>query len=115
MCTAAQVCAALFLRHASDRKGEPMTVNAMGLSDLRGMSPEERERRIASFIAERGEPANGEAKFLEDRIREFEVRYEMSSATMVERIRSHAMPETADICKWLMLIDAQSALVKPPK
>jgi hypothetical protein len=90
-----------------------MALNTLSLSELRDLSPEERDRRVASFMAARNEPANGEIQFLGERIREFEVRYEMSSATMLQRFRSHAIPETAEICRWLILLDAKNALEKP--
>jgi hypothetical protein len=88
-----------------------MAVNSLSFSELRALSPAERERRLAAFAALRGQPINGELQYLDEGIAELESRYEMSSATMREKLASGGLRETADIGKWLMLLDARDALV----
>jgi hypothetical protein len=90
-----------------------MAVNTLNLAELRGLPDDERLNRLAAFVKARQEPMNGEMHFLNECIGEFETRYEMSSATMLDRLRSKQIPETGDICKWLMLIDARKSLVTP--
>lgn len=87
-----------------------MAINSLRLSELRRLGPAEQERRLAAFAASRGQPLNGELEYLNDLIAELETRYEMSSDTMRERLRRGELRETADVGKWLMLLDARDAL-----
>jgi hypothetical protein len=87
-----------------------MAVNALRLSELRTLSPAEREQRLAAFAALRNQPVNGELQYLDEIIADLEKRYEMSSATMRERLVRGEIRETADIGKWLMLLDARESL-----
>ena len=86
-----------------------MTITTIPLNQLMSMTPQERADMILDF---RTRPRNGELEFLDDSINRMEVRYEMSSETMKQKLRSHEIRETADIGAWLMLLKARDGLAK---
>lgn len=64
--------------------------------------------RIAEVVSAKDSPATPEQKAdLDSRIAAFEMRYEMSSGTMLERIKNQQLKETAEICTWMMLLDVR--------
>jgi midasin (ATPase involved in ribosome maturation) len=87
-----------------------MSVESLRLSELRGLSPEQRERRLAAFASGRKQLLNGEMDDLNRQIAVFEKRYEQSSASMRERFKQGAIHETAEICEWLMLLELRDSL-----
>lgn len=89
-----------------------MALTTLSLAELRTLPEEERLRRLSAFVGARKHPPNGEAAFLAEKIADFEKRYEMSSATMQRRLADGALRETADICMWLMLIEAKNSIVE---
>jgi len=58
--------------------------------------------RSAKAVRSRGQRA-----VLEARVREYEIRYEMSSDDMRRLLRDGALEETADIARWLMVLGAR--------
>jgi hypothetical protein len=89
-----------------------MAVSRLRLSELSSLAPEEKQQRLAQFLAARRQPLNGEPAFLDERIAAFEKRYEMSSAVMREKLSTGELPETVDVGTWIMLLDAREKLVR---
>lgn len=89
-----------------------MAINTLRLADLRGLSADERDRKFAELTAGGHRTLNGEVEDLSGHLAEFEARYEMSSATMRRKYLDGTLPETADICSWLMLLDVRDRLVQ---
>lgn len=71
------------------------------------LSAQERDRTLSELIRGASSPRNGQAARLDERIREFEVRFEMTSAELHQRLRDGIETETAEIAKWLFLLDAR--------
>jgi hypothetical protein len=78
-------------------------------SELSNMPAEDRQRALAELVAMAGAPENGQRAALEARLREFEQRYELSSADLPEALRSGRLQETADISRWLFWIEVRAA------
>lgn len=77
------------------------------LSELAHMTPEEFRAEVSS-LARAQETAEREGSpSLDARIRRFEVRYEMSSEELLDRLAAGTQRETADICDWLLLLAAR--------
>ena len=75
------------------------------LSDLSYMSESERNQELGKLVeVAKQNRNNGSDPLLNARIRQFEMRYEMSSDTMRERLRTGEIRETAEIAKWLFLL-----------
>lgn len=81
-----------------------MTRNSLNLADLSGLPSETVSARVQQFVQNR-HPINGELLKIEAAIRDYETRYEMSSAVMLQRIEQAQLEDTADICRWQMLIE----------
>ncbi len=77
------------------------------LKALYEMSAQEREKTLSELVKGANLPRNGHPSRLDARIREFEVRFEMTSAELHERLRAGVLEETAEIAKWLFLLDAR--------
>lgn len=74
------------------------------------MAPEVRAQRIAELVdATRGKP-NGEISAINEQIRNFERRYETSSASLRSELTAGKRHETAEICQWLMLLKLRDRL-----
>ena len=52
-------------------------------------------------------PSNGSGAATAARIRAFEQRYEVSSETLLEELRTERRKETAEISEWLFLLQLQ--------
>ena len=52
-------------------------------------------------------PRNGQAHSIDARILAFEVRYEMTSQVMRERFATGELQDTADLARWLMLLQVR--------
>lgn len=81
-----------------------MSIPKLRLSRL---DDEQRAEKLAEIVAKRNQPLNGEAAYVDEKIAEYETRYEMSSETMVKQFRARQLKETADICSWMMLLDVR--------
>ncbi len=77
------------------------------LKALSEMSPREREETLSALVKGAILPRNGQTSRLDARIREFEVRFEMTSTELHERLRAGNLKETAEIAKWLFLLEAR--------
>lgn len=82
-----------------------MTVKTLRFSELRDLSPRERRERIREFSQRPSR--NGGAAEVDQRIAEFESRYEKSSKTMREQFRTGNLRETAEIGQWLILLSVR--------
>ena len=89
-----------------------MGVTTLHLSEFSKLPDSEKRTQISTFLAARTLPVNGEVEFLDGKIAEFEKRYEMSSATMRNQICHNRLKETADICAWMMILDARQSLTE---
>lgn len=87
-----------------------MAITAVSLSELAKLGPDAKQARLAQLAAARKMPLNGEVAALESKIHAFETRYEMSSETLIEQFKNHTVKETADVCTWMMLLDARKRL-----
>lgn len=75
----------------------------MKLQDLKAMSPKQREAAIANLARASMGPANGQMGPLHARLRELEVRYEMSTQEMLALARKGELRDTADFSRWKVL------------
>ncbi len=65
-----------------------------------------RARELEELVAE-ARTTNGSASvYLEARVEQFELRYEITSAELLERLSAGLQQETAEIAEWLFLLDA---------
>lgn len=70
------------------------------------MTPAERSSQLHQIANEAKHPGTRSSPNLEARIRAFEVRYEMTSQQLRERLRENSIRETADIAEWLFYLNA---------
>jgi ABC-type molybdate transport system ATPase subunit len=77
------------------------------LSELGQMTQGEQAEVLTELVASAQSKRNGQAAILSARIRVYEQRYEMSSSTLISRLRKGEVKETADIAMWLSLINAR--------
>ena len=75
------------------------------VSELGKMSEAERAEAASKLIPGAGASSNGRVEKLDAEIREYELRYEMSSKRLQEELHKGTWQETADIVRWLWLID----------
>lgn len=82
-------------------------MRALRLSDLALLSDSERERQLELFLSKRhdAESQRQSRQELSENIREYEQRYEVSTAEMRRMVASGQMQETAAICSWLMVAE----------
>ena len=74
-------------------------------AELAQMSPAAKRRTMQELVSH-SRSVNGSASaYLEERINQFEMRYEMTSAELQNRLRTQPEMETADIAQWLFFID----------
>lgn len=71
------------------------------------MPAKDSDRVLAELVHAAKSSRNGQRAILDARIKEFEMKHEMSSATMRRRLREGTLKETADIARWLMIIAAR--------
>jgi hypothetical protein len=82
------------------------------LSDLARMAPGERSGVLMALTAEAHAETTGGRQVLGSRIKEYEVRYELSSADLRRRLAAGEQRETAEIADWLFLLDARDNRVR---
>ncbi len=80
----------------------------LSLSRLKSVSPGKRDELLSGLVDGARQPVNGYANRLNDRIAEYERRYEMPSGEMVERVGNGTLQETDDIASWLMSLKVRS-------
>ena len=91
------------------RIGENMAQTTVSMAELRAMTAGQRKSVVADLLSRATAARNGQASALDDRIRDYELRFEMTSTELRERLRSGQQPETAEIAKWLFLLDARAS------
>ena len=83
------------------------------LSDLFALSNADREETLSNLVECATKPTKDETReqteALDARLRKFECRYEMSSATMQHKLSEGVIKETADMCSWMLLIKARES------
>jgi hypothetical protein len=77
------------------------------MADLQALSPQERQKALELLAADAVGPTNGHALAALGRIREYERRYEMTSAVLLERLSRGEIRETAEIAEWLFWVNVQ--------
>jgi hypothetical protein len=77
------------------------------LADLQALSPAERQEVLNRLAADAVGPANGLAAAAVARIRDYERRYEMTTAVLLERLGKGEVRETAEIAEWLFWVNVQ--------
>lgn len=85
-----------------------MAHKSISLNTLRAMPAADRARALAELAANAAAPRNGQSAVLDARIRFFEQQYEMTSDELHQRLRSGQQTETADVAKWLFLLEARN-------
>lgn len=78
--------------------------HAVRISELYSLTPSEREAALARLIEEALRPSNGGEASIDARIREFELRYEMSSEELLKRLEGEQQAETDEIAEWLFML-----------
>ncbi|MCC6997456.1 MAG: hypothetical protein IT370_22765 [Deltaproteobacteria bacterium] len=71
------------------------------------MGATERSTALTALVREAKAPRNGQARRLDSRIKEFEVRLGMTSDTMAARWKRGELPDTAEFAEWMILIAAR--------
>ena len=79
-------------------------------SDLRRMSPEQREEAISQLVRAARSSPNGEARDLDAQIHAFEEQFGLSSEQLRRELAQGKRTETWEICQWLMLLDQRDLL-----
>lgn len=87
--------------------------HSVSFAELREATGHERERLLSELIEAAYQPPNGEVESLDRRIREYELRYEVSSKRMREELSNGTRKETAEICDWLMLLHLREQVGEP--
>lgn len=77
------------------------------LKDLANMPEGEQNEALTDLVRAAKAPRNGQAQVLDRRIREFEVRYEMSTDEMLDHFARGDIKDTADIAEWSILARAR--------
>lgn len=80
------------------------------MSKLRGMMGDEREATMSSIVAASRQAPNGEISRLSAQIQAFEEQHSMTSDELRSALRKREVRETAEICRWLMLLDLRERL-----
>ena len=63
---------------------------------------------MESLVADALGPSNGFGAATTARIRAFEQRYEISSETLLDELRTGRRKETAEVAEWLFLLQLKS-------
>jgi hypothetical protein len=79
----------------------------MKLAELSKMTESQRNSALEDLVRAAQAPPNGQLSALEAEIRDFEIRYEMTSDEMRAGFRAGNVRDTADIAKWLMLVQVR--------
>lgn len=77
------------------------------LSELANMPVEDSDRVLAELVRSAKTSRNGQRAVLDARIKEFEIRHEMSSKVMHRRLADGTLKETAEIARWLLTLAAR--------
>jgi hypothetical protein len=80
------------------------------MSDYARMTAGERQAAAAELARAAHGPPNGGVAPVEAQIREFERRYEMTSAQMEGQVNAGRMAETEEIAHWLITLEVRRLL-----
>lgn len=80
----------------------------IALSEFKTMSDSEKNRRVSELfqaaVSPTSEQLSDQRNKLDEQIQSFESRYKMSSGEMKRKLATREVTETADFCRWLMLL-----------
>ena len=85
-----------------------MSHKSIFLNTLRALPAADRAQALAELAANAAAPRNAQSAVLDARIRVFERQYEMTSDELHQRLRTGQQTETADVAKWLFLLEARN-------
>lgn len=94
----------------TDERGHGVAYSVR-VSELSEMSEVERAETARKLIPGSGATPNGHAERVDAEIREYEGRYETSSDRLLEELYEGERQETADIARWLWLIDLRQRTI----
>lgn len=77
------------------------------LSTLAHMPKPEADKALGDLVASATRRRNGQAAELDARIRQFELRYELSSDELRQKLSVGDMKETDEIASWLFYLKAR--------
>ena len=78
-------------------------MKSLRLSDLVGLSKDERDRKLSELVAETRKPPSTELLAAVDaRIAAHEAAHGMTSDEMKQRLHAGEISETLAVCRWLM-------------
>ena len=90
-----------------------MTTRAIRLSDLAGLSEDERNRKLSDLIAETRKPPSPALLAAADaRIAAHEAEHGMTSDEMKQRLHAGEISETLAVCQWLMDLNMREHLAR---
>ncbi len=81
------------------------------LSDLHNMNAAEREKVLSALVEATRDSRPVAQSVLNAQIREYELRYEKSSAQFLAEWGEGKIEETAEIAQWLLLLESRDAIV----
>ena len=84
------------------------------LSELEGLTSEEIAEKMSGFVAASFGPPNGSVAPLEEKIRNFETRYRMTSEEVIKGIETGNVEETEEIAEWAIDYSLLKDLSKVP-
>lgn len=84
------------------------------LSELEGLTSEEIAERMSAFMDASFAPPNGSVAPLEEKIRNFEARYDMTSEEVIKGIETGQIKETEEIAEWAIDYSLLKDLSKVP-
>jgi hypothetical protein len=79
------------------------------LSELSSLTGKDQKRAMTELV-NAARMKNGGIALLDARLRKFELRYEMSSEELKKKCAEGKVKETAEIAKWLFLLDTRDAV-----
>ena len=80
------------------------------LSELAHLPNDDVEKILSELIDATKSRQNGGLQLLNARVKEYELRYEMTSEKFLQAISEGTVKETADFAKWLFLIETREAI-----
>jgi len=90
-----------------------MMAYSVRMSEFREMSEEERAGVVSKLAREALKSPNGQMmEQLNAEIRDFERRYEITSEHLREELYEGQRPETADVARWLWLLDLRERTIR---
>jgi hypothetical protein len=102
------------LHHNGTREEGPEAVpwSKIILSEFVRLSDAEKQRRIQELEDAVRQPINRDLEHIDAEIAVLELRYQMSSDTMLRRLRDNKIDDTPDICRWHTLVEIRDRVVQ---